>query len=214
MAKSEETRYFAQGPTDGWPGFECYGNISIGVGVIGSKCGVFRQSEDYAGKFSSLTDTTSARSSTGVHGRGIDNGTLGEGTLRGVYGIGTPEAEADSETGSAYTTGVLGVGERQCPGVVGLCFSTDRDTSEDPKKEVSLGNKSGVIGASNANSLEVASRKELGLSPISNTLLSAGVVGLSLKEIKAAPAVENVLISLPDPKKMRDCLVMGRAFGE
>jgi hypothetical protein len=54
MAKSEETRYFAQGPTDGWPGFECYGNISIGVGVIGSKCGVFRQSEDYAGKFSSL----------------------------------------------------------------------------------------------------------------------------------------------------------------
>jgi hypothetical protein len=145
MAKSEETSYFAQGPTN--VGFECHGNIPIGVGVIGKECGVLGQSHEYADTFSK--DTRNGSGGTGVFGRGISSGVEGEGVFRGVYGKGAPEGYGQGalqDTGNKeLTTGVLGEGYNRCPGIVGLCFSTiDRSN---------LGDRSGVIGASNANSI-------------------------------------------------------------
>jgi hypothetical protein len=117
----------------------------------------------------------------------FDEGVFGSGPLRGVRGVGqNPYNEPEN------TTGALGEGYEDSPGVIGLSFqSTLRGE---------LGQAAGVIGASNADSVR---------DPNNPTkLLGAGVVGLSLTELPVAFDPSGIL-PLPNPSRVPD----GRGTG-
>jgi hypothetical protein len=161
---STDTDYTATGedsPGDTQVAFETKldGNIEIGVGVVGTKCGVYGQSRNYQRLFN--TNTRDARDDAGVIGSGNTYGVLGESLERGVIGIVTPK---DGNV-SGNSIGVLGEGHLDCPGVGGLCFAGDN---------INFGAGPGVIGVSNANSRVDPSITDPSVQ------WGAGVVGLSV----------------------------------
>jgi hypothetical protein len=146
--------------------FETIGNalgqVDIGVGVIGNRCGVHGESHD------ATLGTRVVPDSTGVHGRGQANGVVGEGVVgRGVFGIVAPP-DSGGTTGE-NATGVLGEGFDNSFGVVGLCFS---GVSEN---DLDFGTSIGVLGVSNGDS-----DRTLSSNPADPRTLGAGVVGMSV----------------------------------
>jgi hypothetical protein len=138
------------------------GNINIGVGVVGTECGVYGQSRDYQQAFH--TSTRDANGGAGVVGRGNIYGVFGESLERGVFGKGS-------------STGVFGEGHRNSPGVVGLCFLKD-----EVRADFFGVAGPGVLGVSNANSRPDP-------APDPGPQWRAGVVGLSLSVLGVTETV-------------------------
>jgi hypothetical protein len=139
--------------------------IEIGVGVVGTKCGVYGQSRAYTDLYNTNTRDT-LEDDVGVHGRGAEFGVIGRGTTGvGVYGeVGAGINDITPPPTDGNSTGVLGQGYQDSYGVVGLCFGGKKVT------DLNFGSGTGVLGVSNANSDRSSSDPRLG----------AGVVGLSV----------------------------------
>jgi hypothetical protein len=150
---------------------DALGNVDIGVGVVGNRCGVHGESHDVS------LGTTVAPEGTGVHGRGGITGVEGDGRSAGVRGF------VNTASSPAIATGVLGDGFDHEIGVTGLSFAgNDR---------VTLGSAAGVIGASNADSQKDPRDPR--------KILGAGVVGLSLRSIPSK--LDLPVWALPDPRE-------------
>ena len=100
--------------------------VDIGVGVIGTQCGVHGECVGFS------RGTREAPRGTGIHGRGPLIGVNGEAQI------------SDARLGPQDATGVLGQGYKQSPGTIGICYKTDTPHI--------LGDAAGVIGASNGDS--------------------------------------------------------------
>jgi len=160
------------------------GNIEIGVGVVGTQCGVFGQDREYQQTFSTTTRDGDA---AGVVGYGIPYGVVGKSLKLGVFGKVAPPDSGGMMT-KDQAAGVLGEGFDNSYGVVGLCF---RGASEE---DPTFGSSIGVLGVSNAKSDRTSSP-----DPPDPRTLGAGVVGISVtKNIKGLDDNPNPIPQITD----------------